>query len=215
MSTTAICERTECANRDPHPGGVHLDPRHAWYDGPYAALGALPYSCKRSAQDLLAASRNDNWRRQVVDVALHDLAAEIHRRGRLVAAAQNDRDRGIREAMKQAEDCAVHGERLRHEGHQAYWFSAESDVRDEERIVWMTLAGNIRDVLAGQDSDVARTVIAAIGKTERAARSIRARRGAPTFADCQRAGKCEHPATEPHAACRRLAVAVGEAVADV
>jgi hypothetical protein len=141
---------------------------------------------------------------------LHELAAEIHRLNRQIAAVRIDRDRGIRDALARAEDCTEHGAALRHESHQAYWFSILADHTDAERLVWLTGIDAISDALRGRDDEWATTVRAHIQRVRRQARRVRAAATAPTLADCQRAGHCEHPPTDAHAACRELISLAGE-----
>jgi hypothetical protein len=200
------CARTTCADELAHLGGAHLDPHHRLYDGPDTSLRALAAVVRRPASALLHAARRDGWNLATVNLALHELAAEIHRLDRQIAAVRVDRDRGIRDAMARAEDCTEHGAALRHESHQAYWFSRLADHTDAERLVWLTGIDAISDALRGLDDEWATTVRAHIQQ----ARRVRAAATAPTLADCQRVGHCEHPPTDPHAACRELTSLAGE-----
>lgn len=129
---------------------------------------------------------------------VHSILDQRHR-------AVADRDRGIRSALARAEDCSKHGDDLRYERHQAYWFSRLADDLNEERVAYLTALDNIRDAFVADDKLPLRgKVLEFIGKTKRSARKIRARKGAPALADCQRAGHCEHPQTRPHWACDQL-----------
>lgn len=203
---TDPCERTSCAAEPAHPGGAHLDPTHPLYDGPDISLSALPAAVRLPAFALLHAARHDSWQLITVHRALHAFAREIHGLRDQIAAVRVDRDRGIRDALARAEDCTEHGEGLRHERHQAYWFSRLADRLDAERIIWLTAVDQTDEALAGRTDEPATAIRAHIARVRRQARTARAAT-APTLADCRRAGRCEHPATAPHAACRQLAAA--------
>jgi hypothetical protein len=198
------CARTTCAGELAHLGGAHLDPHHRLYDGPDTSLRALAAVVRGPALELLHAARRDSWNPPAVNVALHRLAAEIHRLNQQIAAVRVDRDHGIRDALARAEDCAEHGAALRHERHQAYWFSILADRSDAERLVWLTGIDAISDARRGRDDQWAVTVRAHIQRVRRQARRARTSAPAPTLADCQRAGSCEHPHTDAHTACHRL-----------
>jgi hypothetical protein len=198
------CARTTCSGEPAHLGGAHLDPHHRLYDGPDIRLRALAAAVRGPALDLLHAARRDGWNLPGVNVALHELAAEIHRLDRQIAAVRVDRDRGIRDALARAEDCTEHGAGLRHESHQAYWFSILADRADAERLVWLTGIDAISDALRGRDDQWATAVRAHIQRVRRQARRARTAAPAPTLADCHRAGHCEHPPTDAHAACYQL-----------
>ena len=198
------CGRTACAAEPAHLGGVHLDPTHRLYDGPDISLNALPAAVRVPVFVLLHAARRDGWNMPAVNLALHHIAEEIHRLQQQNAAVRVDRDRGIRAAQARAEDCTEHGTALRHESHQAYWFSILADRTDAERLVWLTGIDAISDALRGRDDTWSAAVRTHIEKVRRHARRVRAAGAAPTLADCQRAGRCEHPPTAAHAACRQL-----------
>jgi hypothetical protein len=208
---TVPCERSACVDKPAHVGGAHLDPASEQYDGPDTALAALPGSCRRSAQTLLHAAREHGWDRRVVETALHELAREIlDMRGRMGAAIA-DKARGIREAMARAEDCAVHGEMIRSEGHQAHYFSVLAEQHDAERVAWLSAAHSIRAAFAERDDPLAAAVVRYVDDAGKTADRARKRFAPPTFADCERAGRCEHPATVPHAACEQLRLDITEA----
>lgn len=198
------CQRSACADEVAHVGGAHLDPTSDLYDGPESKLGALPLSCRSAAQAVLYASRADHWREVEVRTALHVMAEEILRLRSRVAAVSVDRDRGIRDAMKKAEDCAVHGEMIRHDAHQAHWFSVLADRNDAERVEWLGAAWHIRDAFATRGDPLARKVVAFVDAADKGAKRARKRFEAPSLADCERAGKCDHPTPQPHAACEQL-----------
>lgn len=200
----APCARTSCATAPAHLGGAHLDPTSDLYDGPDTKLHALPAGCRNAAFPVLHASRAEDWHTVEVRTALHVLAEEILRLRQQIAVVSVDRDRGIRDAMARAEDCAVHGATIRSEGHRAHYFSVVADRNDEERIAWLTAAHGIREAFVGRDDPVAKKVVAYVDAAARDAARIRKRYQPPTFADCQRAGSCEHPPTKPHEACEQL-----------
>ncbi len=148
-------------------------------------------------------ARHDSWQLTTVQTALHELAREIHRLGAQVAAAHVDRARGIRDASVRAEDCTEHGADLRYERHQSYSFSQLADRHDAERLVWLTAVQQIGDALNTRTDQWATTMRAYITRVRRQAHKARDTT-APTLADCQRAGRCEHPATGAHTACQQL-----------
>ncbi|MEV8504507.1 hypothetical protein AB0368_06700 [Actinoplanes sp. NPDC051475] len=198
------CQRSTCAGEATHPGGVHLDPTHRLYDGPDISLRALPSAVREPAIALLHAARRDSWNLTAVHMALHRLAREIHRLQAQVAAVQVDRDRSVRAAIARAEDCAEHGPDLRYEQHQAYWFSRLVEAKDAERVVWLSAVHDINRALTGRSDDWAAALRAHLAQIQRQAAKTRAGGDAPTLADCQRAGRCEHPPTDPHVACQQL-----------
>lgn len=212
----ATCERTACADLTAHVGGVHLNPTSEMYDGPDTSLNALPEAARKAGCALLGASRQDGWRRQVVDVALDAMGREILRLREQVAHVRVDRDRGIREAMKLAEDCEHHGATIRSEGHQAYYFSVLAEQHDAERVAWLGAALAIRDAFqsaatrAKVGAELAARVVGFVDAASRSADRARKRFNPPTFADCDRAGLCEHPPTKPHEACEQLRLALAD-----
>lgn len=197
-----------------HTFGAHRDPASDFYEGPDAALGALPGPCRRAAFVVLHASRAEHWHEVEVRTALHVMAEEILRLRSQVAAVQVDRDRGIREAMTRAEDCEFHGHTIRYESHSAYAFSVLAEQHDAERVAWLSACQQIRDAFSKRDDDLAKNVVAFVDAAGRSADRARKRFSAPTLADCDKAGRCEHPAPQPHAACEQLALdfsPIGEA----
>lgn len=100
------CERTACAEKEPHEGGRHLDQRDELYDGPGSVLGVLPVSVNESARKIL---------REAPELMpeLMDLAHEIEFLRDQVAAVSVDKDRQVREAMRRSESCEHHGEEIR------------------------------------------------------------------------------------------------------
>lgn len=172
--------------------------------GPDTAMRALPSGPRTAGFAVLHAARADGWRVPEVEAAMREMSREILRLREQVAAVQVDRDRGIRDAMKRAEDCVEHGATIRSESHQAHWFSVLADANNEERVAWLSACQEIRKAFAEQQTDIGRQVVKFIDAAARDAKRIQGRRSAPTFADCQRAGRCEHPPTGQHAPCEKL-----------
>jgi hypothetical protein len=173
------------------------------------ALNAVDAGPRKAMWALLSAARANGWDVPLVEASLAELAEDLLRARRSAAAAHVDRDRGIREALARSEGCATHGAEIRFESHQAYAFSMLAEAHDEERVTWLTAAMNLRDAFAHADpakvdKELADKVVARVNAVDSAIKKIRKRYNAPTHADCQRAGRCEHPPTVPHAACRQL-----------
>lgn len=191
------CERTICAARDPHLAGRHLDPRDELYDGPGTMLAALPEEAYNPAVRILRQA-------PALMPEVVDLCHYIERLRRQVAAAQVDKDRQVLAAAKRAEDCEHHGEEIRHQRHQAHWFSVLADANDDERAMWVQTCFGMVQLFQNNDPQQAARYEKALKKGSQAANRIRSRHTAPTVADCQRAGRCEHPDTKPHRACEQL-----------
>lgn len=206
----AECQRRACVATGKHRAGEHLDPRSDRYDGPGTTLGALPYQCRGSAQQLAAASREAGWNTRLVNIALHEMADEIRRSSDAAAAAQVDRDRGITEAMTRAEDCTRHGDDLRFERHQSHTMWLENHSLDEQRVVWLSAVQQIaklcdaRTELTGAEEPFVKAIRQIAAGAGRGQDRVRRRNKAPTHADCHKAGRCEHPDTPPHEACQHL-----------
>lgn len=200
----APCRRDACADGPAHLGGAHLDPTSEHYDGPDGTLRVLPLSCRKAAQNLLHTARREGWDQQIVNVALDALAREILDAKRHVAAASVDKDRGIREAMKRAEDCVQHGDDIRHEAHQAYWFWLQNQSLDQQRTAWLGACHDIEQAFRNDTSDVGKWVRKRVQAAGAEQTRIRKRYEPPTHADCEKAGKCEHPPAPPHGACEQM-----------
>lgn len=205
------CRRDVCADKPDHLGGAHTDPRSDLYDGPEWTLKALPLSCRDAAQALFHHAHKEGWDKRIVETALGVLAREVLDQKRHVAAAWVDRDRGVNAAIKRAEDCEAHGADLRFESHQAWSFSVEADRNNEQRLAWLGACHDIEHVLANARTGmvdpevsawVAKRIKSAGQSQDRIAKKYE--KNAPTHADCQRAGKCEHPSPTPHEACEAL-----------
>lgn len=164
MTTTTLteygpdkpCQRTACADGAPHLGGAHLDPRNPLYDGPETALNALPHACRKAGWDLLSASRADGWRRQFVDVALHEMAREILRLRQQIAAVQVDKDRQVRAASKRALDCEEHGKDIRRLEEQVHHFDREADRNDAGRLALLNGFHALEDAVRSLQESVRR-----------------------------------------------------------
>lgn len=101
----ATCTRLKCSGPDVpvHQAGRHLDQRSEFYDGPSTLLDATSVYVRDSARKIVREA--PELTPEVVDLVTY---LEFMR-GQ-VAAAQVDRDRGIREASARALDCDAHGE---------------------------------------------------------------------------------------------------------
>lgn len=138
----APCQRItdkRCAAAGPHLGGVHLDPRHELYDGPGITVLALGGGPGKAAWALLEAGA------PVPEVV--ELVEEIHRLGRQVAAVRVDMDRKVREAMRRADDCEVHGQQLVELSGQAHHFSEQADRDDRARVALLEALWHFRDAV--------------------------------------------------------------------
>lgn len=118
------CERTACAEKEPHEGGRHLDQRDDLYDGPGSVLGVLPVSVNESARKIL---------REAPELMpeLMDLAHEIEFLRDQVAAVSVDKDRQVREAMRRSGSCEHHGEEIK-ELAEALYQAGKSERRTEK-----------------------------------------------------------------------------------
>jgi hypothetical protein len=205
VSPADVCERTSCRSKDRHPGGEHLDPWSSNYDGPDTTLQAATYRVRPAAQQLLQLARRENWHPRLVQIVIHEMLAEINRMRDQATAAGVDRDRGIQEAAARALDCDTHGGDLRYLEHQSYWFWVESLSLDEQRVVWLSAVQEIAELCRDRDDPLARAVAAIAAGAGRGQDRVRRKFTPPTPADCQRAGRCEHPPTPPHQACQHIA----------
>lgn len=134
MSPNQTCERTACADRDPHAGRIHLDPTSDLYDGPDIMLRALPHAVRDQAFALLHTARKQGWDQRIVDRALDALGNEIHRLRDQVAAVRVDKDRSVRHASAQALDCEHHGKVISQLEDQVGHFSQAEQRADKGRL---------------------------------------------------------------------------------
>jgi hypothetical protein len=132
-----------------------------------------------------------------------------------LGAAYVDRDRGIQDALKRAEDCIEHGEEIRLLRHQAYSYWSAMNAADEICKIYVGLNFHLEDALAkepglgaepipaGLRVKMALIILANVKKAVAAAR----RRHVPvTLANCQRVEKCEHPEPPELCACEQLSL---------
>lgn len=202
MGHNGTCQRTTCTDLQEHPGALHIDPASDLYDGPEYRLGALPYSCQRSAYTLLFAARERGWDRRVVETALHEMAGEILRLKEQVAQVRVDKDRGIRAAMARAEDCVEHGADIARLGHDLHWMWIHAKQMEEAATGHQTSLYHVEDLVRGREEPLAEAVRRQIQFGRRAVKQRHARYEPPTAEQCAKAGGCPQP--EPHAACERL-----------
>lgn len=171
------------------------------------SIGGLGAGRKKPYQELLSLARAEGWHVERFEELLAEMADELHRQLDRCAQLMVDKDRAVRAALLRAEDCEAHGEAIRFEGHQAYWFSRLAEAHDEERVAYVGALFALTEAMkANPDWPGADAVAKFVADAHRAGDRARKRFAAPTLADCQRAGKCEHPAPEPHAACVQLAL---------
>lgn len=101
----ATCQRRACAEREPHPGGRHLDQRDELYDGPGSLLQVLPLSVRDSARTIIREA-------PALMPEVVDLANEIEFLRGQVAAVRVDADRRERAAMSRSASCEEHGREI-------------------------------------------------------------------------------------------------------
>jgi hypothetical protein len=135
------CKRTACADGPPHLGGAHIDPRNSLYDGPDITVNALPMAARDACRNLLAAGAS------VPDVV--DLAREIHRLRRQVAAVRVDMDRQVRAAMQRAGDCEEHGKDIRRLEEQVDHFDKAATRDNAGRLALLNGLYPIEDAVRG------------------------------------------------------------------
>jgi hypothetical protein len=133
------CKRTTCADGSAHLGGAHIDPRSALYDGQDTTVNALPMAARDACRALLAAGAS------VPEVV--DLAQEIHRLRRQVAAVQVDKDRQVRAASERALDCEAHGKDIRRLEEQVAHFEKAAEQNNAGRLALLGGLGPIEDAI--------------------------------------------------------------------
>jgi hypothetical protein len=133
------CQRTACADGDPHLGGVHIDPRNPLYDGPDITVNALPAVARDACRNLLAAGAS------VPDVI--DLANEIHRLRDQVAAVRVDMDRQVWAAMQRAGDCGEHGKDIHRLEEQVDHFDRAAAQNDAGRVALLGGLHQLEDAI--------------------------------------------------------------------
>ncbi len=147
------------------------------------------------------------------DNDLEELRREIVSYQQRLGEAYADRERGIRDAEKRAEDCAEHGAEIRYLRHQThnYWLAAEA--ADEIRKIYVGLNFHLEDALAKEPDPGAEPIpaelrikmaLAVLANIKKAVLAARRRHVPVTLADCPRAGTCEHPAPPATCACEQL-----------
>lgn len=128
------CTRLKCSGPDVpvHQAGRHLDQRSEFYDGPDTLLGATSMYVRDSARKIIRTA--PELTPEVVDLVTY---LEFMR-GQ-VAAAQVDRDRGIREASARALDCDAHGEVIKGLEDQVAGFDASARRSEAGRLAVLGL----------------------------------------------------------------------------
>ena len=215
---TAMCERLDRSTDPPspcvqtngeHPGVVHRDPRHKLYEGPI-----LPgYRDGEAFRAILAVLPDTPETR----IAVHHLVEALRTADQKATRAEIARDRGIREAQMRAEGCATHGPQIRELSHLAHWLDAAEDRAERARLVYLSGLLQVEDFMRGSDEIPPATkgkILKFCERVHNAAMRARDKHTAPTFADCQKAEKCEHP-TPDHTRCDQVRGAVRDAAADL
>lgn len=150
---TAPCQRTACAERDPHVGGLHLDPTSELYDGPDTMLRALPYNVRDKALALLHASRKEGpWDQRLVDVALDAMGREIRRLGEQIAHVQVDADHKVIDASRKALDCEHHGKTIQGLEEQLTHFEQAERRAEKGRLALLSGIHVFQDLVSGCDA---------------------------------------------------------------
>lgn len=140
------CQRTACADGDPHLGGAHIDPRHPLYDGPDITVNALPAIAQNACRRLLAAGAS------VPEVV--DLAEEIHRLGDQVAAIRVDMDRQVQAAIARSADCEAHGEDIRRLEELADLLQKQADHNNAGRLALLNALYPIEDSIRALQQNI-------------------------------------------------------------
>lgn len=122
------CRRTACAElgREPHRGGVHIDPRHEWYEGPHSTIQVLPLTVRQAARRLI-----DSAPALMPEVV--DMAREILRLRDQVGHMMVEADHRELAALKRAESCEEHGKDIARLEEQVTHFEREADQNDAAR----------------------------------------------------------------------------------
>lgn len=133
-----ICQRTACAELSSHHGEEHHDTASPLWDGAdHVDLLArlLPSAAQPAAKRLLRTVVGHGDREDLI--ALHDLIQACRDEHDLAVRARLDGDRRVREAMRRAEDCEVHGHTLTELHDQVYRLDTERTMLDEQRTMWL------------------------------------------------------------------------------
>lgn len=125
---------------------------------------------------------------------------------RQTGALMVDADRREERALRQAGSCEYHGHEIQHLRHMANWCWADASRQNGARgaiVAQLALASSGRDfVVLGKGTAERRIPVPGelaqwLGKCIDAQNKHMREPGFPTFADCQRAGGCDHPALSP------------------
>jgi len=123
----ATCQRSTCAEREPHPGGRHLDQRDELYDGPGVLFQVLPLTVRDSARKIVREA--PGLMPEVVD-----LANEIEYVRDQIAHVRVDKDHAVREAMSRSGSCEHHGQEITALGDQLAALDRSAEKTEKARL---------------------------------------------------------------------------------
>jgi hypothetical protein len=121
---------------------------------PGHAYGAAPHLMRAALMRLVVALDPVAAREGLTPTAaaaVEEVCDEAIKDRLRVAAARVDRDRGIREAMDRARDCAEHGRRIKDAEDRLAALGAQLDATEAERKIWlgvMALAADLHPEVA-------------------------------------------------------------------
>jgi hypothetical protein len=136
----ATCQRSTCAEREPHPGGRHLDQRDELYDGPGSLLQVLPPSVRDSARKIIREA--PELMPEVVD-----LGNEIEFLRGQVAAVRVDADRRERAAMLRSADCEHHGREIEELGRRLGAVDRAGEKTEKARLALLGFMHAVDDLV--------------------------------------------------------------------
>jgi len=108
-----------------------------------------------------------------------------------------DADRREERALRQAESCEYHGEEIQRLRHMADWCWSNGNRQESARQSIVMVLFMLADKCEASESVPGAEVASWLRKAIDAQRKTGREPGFPTFADCQRAGGCDHPALSP------------------
>lgn len=146
----AVCQRRECADLEPHPGGRHLDQRDELYDGPGLSLDGLPLSVRDSAKTILRAA-------PAVMPELVDMANEINWLRKQLAHVSVEKDRQVREAMRRSESCEHHGREIKELGEQLYAADQRAEKIERARLALLGLYQSLKEAVDAYQGGLVRS----------------------------------------------------------
>jgi hypothetical protein len=136
----ATCQRSTCAEREPHPGGRHLDQRDELYDGPGSLLQVLPLGVQDSARKII---------REAPELMpeVMDMAHEIEFLRGQVAAVRVDADRRERAAMLRSADCEHHGREIEELGRRLGAVDRAGEKTEKARLALLGFMHAVDDLV--------------------------------------------------------------------